>query len=145
MAFGSSYRKVRKTERNWDSTEFLGCHTTLNSLFRYAYRVASPFSTEALDVAFCGYSKAFYWRKSLVHIVYVIESAAYGVLCTSCLCQKPERARYERVRAFDTNNEWIKPRTKCFLFRKLFITHNTRIFIVIVFWTQITNKNPLTM
>ena len=40
-----------------------------------------------------------------VNIVYVIESAAYGVLFTSCLCQKPERARYERVRAFDTNNE----------------------------------------
>ena len=40
-----------------------------------------------------------------VYIVYVIESAAYGVLFTSCLCQKPERARYERVRAFDTNNE----------------------------------------
>ena len=38
-----------------------------------------------------------------VYIVYVIESAAYGVLFTSCLCQKPERARYERVRAFDTN------------------------------------------
>ena len=37
-----------------------------------------------------------------VHIVYVIESAAYGVICTSCLCQKPQRARYERVRAFDT-------------------------------------------
>ena len=30
-----------------------------------------------------------------VYIVYVIESAAYGVICTSCLCQKPERARYE--------------------------------------------------
>ena len=41
----------------------------------------------------------------LRYIVYVIESAAYGVLFTSCLCQKPERARYERVRAFDTNNE----------------------------------------
>ena len=40
-----------------------------------------------------------------VHIVYVIESAAYGVLCTSCLCQKPERARNERVSVFDTNNE----------------------------------------
>ena len=39
------------------------------------------------------------------NIVYVIESAAHGVLFTSCLCQKPERARYERVRAFDTNNE----------------------------------------
>ena len=36
-----------------------------------------------------------------IYIVYVIESAAYGVLFTSCLCQKPERARYERVRAFD--------------------------------------------
>ena len=40
-----------------------------------------------------------------VHIVYVIESAAYGVLFTSCLYQKPEQARYERERAFDTNNE----------------------------------------
>ena len=37
--------------------------------------------------------------------VYVIESAGHGVLFTSRLCQKPERARYERVRAFDTNNE----------------------------------------
>ena len=27
-----------------------------------------------------------------IDIVYVIESAAYGVLCTTCLCQKPERA-----------------------------------------------------
>ena len=27
-------------------------------------------------------------------IVYGIESAAYGVICTSCLCQNPERARY---------------------------------------------------
>ena len=42
-----------------------------------------------------------------VYIVYVIESAAHGVICTSCLCQKPERARYERVRAFDKNNECI--------------------------------------
>ena len=41
----------------------------------------------------------------MIYIVYVIESAAYGVLCTSCLCQKPERARNERVRVFDTNNE----------------------------------------
>ena len=40
-----------------------------------------------------------------VYIVYVIESVAYEVLFTRCLCQKPERARYERVRAFDTNNE----------------------------------------
>ena len=44
---------------------------------------------------------------SSVNIVYVIECAAYGVICTSCLCQKPERARYERVRAFDKNNECI--------------------------------------
>ena len=41
----------------------------------------------------------------LIYIVYVIESAAYGVLFASCLLQKPERARYERVRNFDTNNE----------------------------------------
>ena len=30
-----------------------------------------------------------------VHIVYVIERAAYGVICTSCLCQKPERRTSE--------------------------------------------------
>ena len=36
-----------------------------------------------------------------MYIVYVIESAAYGVIFTSCLCQSPN----ERVRAFDTNNE----------------------------------------
>ena len=39
------------------------------------------------------------------HLIYVVESAAYGVLFTSCLCQKPERVRNERVRVFDTNNE----------------------------------------
>ena len=44
-------------------------------------------------------------RASTVYIVYVIESAVYGVLFTSCFCQKPERARYERLGAFDTNNE----------------------------------------
>ena len=81
---------------------------------------------------------------SEINIVYVIESAAYGVLFTSCLLQKPERARYERVRAFDTNNEWIKPRTKHFLCRELFITQNRRIFIELAFWTQIGNKNSLT-
>ena len=68
-----------------------------------------------------------------IYIVYVIESAAYGVLFTSCLCQKPEGARYERVRAFDTNNERIKPRTKHFLCRVLFITQNKRIFIELAF------------
>ena len=44
---------------------------------------------------------------------------------------KPEQARYERVRAFDTNNE-------------LFITRKTRILIEIVFLTQIKNKNSRT-
>ena len=44
-------------------------------------------------------------EKDYIILVYVIEKAAYGVLFTSCLCQKPERARNERVRAFDTNNE----------------------------------------
>ena len=43
-------------------------------------------------------------KNYFVNRVYVIESAAYGVLFTSCLCQKPEGARYERVRIFDTNN-----------------------------------------
>ena len=32
-----------------------------------------------------------------INIVYVIESAAHGVICTSCLCQKPERARYKAL------------------------------------------------
>ena len=83
-------------------------------------------------------------------IVYVIESAAYGVLFTSCLCQKPERARFERVRGFDTNNnnnnnEWIKPCTKHFLCHELFITQNKIIFIELAVWTQIRNKNSLTI
>ena len=39
-----------------------------------------------------------------MYIVYVIVRAAYGVLFTCCFCQKPERARHEQVRAFDTNN-----------------------------------------
>ena len=37
----------------------------------------------------------------VINIVYGIESAAYRVIFTSCLCQNPN----ERVRAFDTNNE----------------------------------------
>ena len=36
-----------------------------------------------------------------IYIVYVIESAAYGVVFTSCLCENQN----ERVRSFDTNNE----------------------------------------
>ena len=40
----------------------------------------------------CGYE---------INIVYVIESAAYGVIFTSCLCENPNG----RVRAFHTNNE----------------------------------------
>ena len=34
-------------------------------------------------------------------MVYVIESVTYGV---ELLVSKPEQARYERVRAFETNN-----------------------------------------
>ena len=41
---------------------------------------------------------------SNIHIVYVIDSAAYWVLFTSCLCQKPSLARTSLVRVFDTNN-----------------------------------------
>ena len=33
-----------------------------------------------------------------------VENALYRVLFMSCLCQKPEQARYKRVRVFDTNN-----------------------------------------
>ena len=43
-----------------------------------------------------------------VNIVHVIESATNGVVFTSCLFENPnERGRFERVRAFDTNNERI--------------------------------------
>ena len=56
------------------------------------------------------------------YIVHVNESAAYGVLFMTCLCQKPERARNQRVRVFDTNNESTEPRTKHFLCCELFIT-----------------------
>ena len=38
-----------------------------------------------------------------IHIVYVKESSAYGVVFATCLCENPN----ERVRAFDTNNERI--------------------------------------
>ena len=51
-----------------------------------------------------------------IHIVYDIESAVF-----MSSCQKPEQARYKQVRTFDT------------LCHELFITHNTRIFIEIVF------------
>ena len=43
------------------------------------------------------------------NIVYFIESASYGVICTSCLCQKPERARYERVRALTQTTSAYNP------------------------------------
>ena len=59
-----------------------------------------------------------------VYIVYVIESAAYGVICTSCLRQKPERARYERVRAFDTNNEFPLAFSAGSIHTKLKLCHN---------------------
>ena len=79
-------------------------------------------------------------RPISIYIVYVIESVAYGVLFTSYLCRKPERARTSTVRVFDTVNEWIQPPPKHFLSRELFITHKTRIFGQIVFWTQISTK-----
>ena len=34
-------------------------------------------------------------KKRSIHLVYVIESAAYGVLFTGSLFQKPERAMHE--------------------------------------------------
>ena len=46
----------------------------------------------------------------IINTVCGIESTAYGVLFTSCLCQKPERARYERVRA----------RLHCYITRRTF-------------------------
>ena len=39
----------------------------------------------------------------ITYTVYVIESAAYGVLFTSCLCQKPSLASTSLVRVFDTS------------------------------------------
>ena len=42
-----------------------------------------------------------------INIVYGIEIALYGVICTRCLCQKPSLARTSLVRGFDTNNSCI--------------------------------------
>ena len=40
-----------------------------------------------------------------MYVVYVIESATYRVVFTSCLCENPNERGTWRVRAFDTNNE----------------------------------------
>ena len=58
------------------------------------------------------------------------------------------KTRTSEVRAsegFWHKQQVNKPRTKHFLCRELFITNNKIIFIDIVFWTQIRNKNSLTM
>ena len=76
-----------------------------------------------------------------VHIVYVIESAAYGVVFTSCLCENPnEQGTGEWGLFTQTTSEYNPLSTKQFLWRDLFITRKTRIFIEIVFLTQIKNK-----
>ena len=71
-----------------------------------------------------------------------------GYLFTSCLCQQPERARYERVRAFDINKaSVIKPRSNYLsVSRELCSTCRTREFSSeLVFWTQTSGKNSLTI
>ena len=56
-----------------------------------------------LIIEFCYRYTSIFSPTSPVHvrIIYVLESATYGVVFTSCLCENPN----ERVRAFDTNNE----------------------------------------
>ena len=66
----------------------------------------------------------------LIDGVHLIQVSLYSrVVCE----KKPERARYERARAFDTNGELIQPCTKNFLSLGQFITRETKIFIEIVF------------
>ena len=75
---------------------------TINTLFYVLYSD----KTWVFDQSERTYGRIYILQQKIC-IVYGIESAAYGVIRTSCLCQKYERARYERVRAFDTNNECI--------------------------------------
>ena len=42
-----------------------------------------------------------------LNIVYIIQRTAYEGMFTSLFMPRPERARSERVRTFDTNKEWI--------------------------------------
>ena len=72
------------------------------------------------------------------------QSAAHRVVLMSSLCQKHEQAMYEQVRAVHTNNEWIQPCSQHYLWCEQFIACNTKIFIEIVFWSQIRNKNSTT-
>ena len=95
---------------------------------------------------FCKWSDFFTTKPYEINIVYVIESAAYGFYSRVVCVKNPnERGTSEWGRAFDTNNEWIKPHTKHFLCRELFITQNKGIFIELALWTQIRNKNSLTI
>jgi len=81
-----------------------------------------------------------------IYIVYAVESAVYTVICTSCLCQKPERARYSTSEwgfLTQTTSEYNPVQSK-FLCCELLITRKTRIFIEIVFLTQIKSENSHT-
>ena len=64
-----------------------------------------PEDLETLDAETQGGSAFNYQKLSAIYLVYVIESAAYGVVFKSCLCRQPERTKYERVSAFNTNKE----------------------------------------
>ena len=46
--------------------------------------IAHPSRALNLDI-----KQSFFMPKSAIYIVYGIESAAYGVIFTSCLCQNP--------------------------------------------------------
>ena len=81
-----------------------------------------PSDPESSSVVF------FYQKCSLRHRKCFVRGYIHELFVS-----KPERARYERVRAFDTNNSWIWPCTKHFLRRELFITHIRRVFTEIVF------------
>ena len=51
---------------------------------------------------------------SELNIVYVIESAAYGVIFTSCLCEKPSLARTSLVRVFTQTTREYNPVRRTF-------------------------------
>ena len=93
--FRSYTNKVKHNLRHkLDTSEIIDIFTALVKIYgKYASRVSDEF-----------YESFIFQYMWIINIVYVIESAAYGVLFTRCLCQKPSLARTSLVRVFDTNN-----------------------------------------
>ena len=50
----------------------------------------------------------------VINIVYVIEIALYGVIFTSCLCEKPSLARTSLVRVFTQTTREYNPVRRTF-------------------------------